>query len=59
MSMDNRRYCVYNRTSKCFLSLGLTREDRGFAGIKGLLRGRAPRYDEGRFTVSAYFHRGT
>jgi hypothetical protein len=47
MSMDKRRYCVYNRTSECFLSLGVTREDRGFAGFQGLLRGRAPRYDEG------------
>src|SRR5258708_1442716 len=46
-SMDKRQYCVYNQTSECFLSLGVTREDRGFARFKGLLRGRAPRYDEG------------
>ena len=47
--MDKRQYCVYNQTSECFLSLGVTREDRGFARFKGLLRGRAPRYDEGNW----------
>lgn len=47
--MDKRRYCVYNPMSECFLSLGVTREDRGFARFKGLLKGRAPRYDEGHW----------
>jgi hypothetical protein len=44
--MESRQYCVYNQTSECFLSLGVTPEDRGFARFKGLLRLRAPRYDE-------------
>ena len=47
--MDKRQYCVYNQTSECFLSLGVTHEDRGFARVKGFLRGRAPRYDEGQW----------
>jgi hypothetical protein len=44
--MESCQYCIYNQTSECFLSLGVTPEDRGFARFKGLLRLRAPRYDE-------------
>src|SRR6201995_4184688 len=47
--MEKRQYCVYNQTSECFLSLGVTHEDRGFARVKGFLRGRAPRFDEGQW----------
>jgi hypothetical protein len=47
--MDTRRYCVYNPKSECFLSLGVTREDRGFARIKDRLRRKAARYDEGHW----------
>ena len=47
--MDKRRYCVYNPTSECFLSLGITRADRGFARLKDRLRRIAPRYDEGHW----------
>jgi hypothetical protein len=47
--MERRQYCVYNQTSECFLSLGVTRDDRGFARIKGILGARMPRYDEGNW----------
>ncbi len=47
--MNRHQYCVYNQTNECFLSLGVTHEDRGFARFKGLLIGRAPRYDEGHW----------
>src|SRR5579862_3657582 len=47
--MERRHYCVYNQTNECFLSLGVTREDHGFARIKGLLGARTPRYDEGNW----------
>lgn len=47
--MDQRRYCVYNQTSECFLSLGVTRKDRGLAGVRGQLGRKAPRYDEGQW----------
>lgn len=47
--MDRRQYCVYNQTNECFLSLGITREDRGFACFKGLFRRWVARYDEGHW----------
>lgn len=47
--MEKRQYCVYNQTNECFLSLGVTRGDRGFARFKGLLKGRPSRYDEGHW----------
>jgi hypothetical protein len=42
--MDQNRYCVYNLTSECFLSLGVTRKGRGLARVR-----KAPRYDEGQW----------
>jgi hypothetical protein len=42
--MDQLRYCVYNQTSECFLSLGVTRKGRGFARAR-----KAPCYDEGQW----------
>ena len=46
-----RQYCVYNQTSESFLSLGVTQGDSILASFKGLLAGRAPRYDEGKWVV--------
>ena len=49
--MENPQYCVYNQTSECFLSLGVTPDDSTLADLKGLLGGRAPRYDEGKWVA--------
>lgn len=60
--MDRPQYCVYNQTSECFLSLGVTHGDSTLAYLKGLLAGRAPRYDEGKWVAhprSAHFFRLT
>ncbi len=42
-------YCVYNQTSECFLSLGVTHHSNAFERLKGILAGRAQRYDEGNW----------
>ena len=47
--MASPQYCVYNQTSECFLSLGVDNGDSTLARLKGVLAGRAPRYDEGRW----------
>jgi PilZ domain len=49
--MGNPQYCVYNQTSECFLSLGVTHGDSTLEHIKGLLAGRTPRYDEGKWVL--------
>lgn len=49
--MGSPQYCVYNQTSECFLSLGVTPDDSTLADLKGLLGGRAPRYDEGKWVA--------
>jgi len=49
--MESAQYCVYNQTSECFLSLGVTPDDSTLADLKGLLGGRAPRYDEGKWVT--------
>ena len=36
---------------RIFLSLGVTNGDSAFASFRGLLAGRAPRYDEGKWVV--------
>jgi hypothetical protein len=46
-SMGTPQYCVYNQTSECFLSLGVTNGNSALARLMGLLAGRAPRFDEG------------
>ena len=58
--MDRPQYCVYNQTSECFLSLGVTHGHSTLAYLKELLAGRAPRYDEGRWVAhprSVHFFR--
>jgi len=49
--MGTPQYCVYNQTSECFLSLGVTHGDSTLEHIKGLMAGRAPRYDEGKWVL--------
>jgi len=49
--MGSPQYCVYNQTSECFLSLGVNNGDTIPARFKGMLAGRAPRYDEGKWVT--------
>jgi PilZ domain len=48
-SMEQQLYCVYNQTSECFLSLGVTHHSSALTRMKGILAGRAQRYDEGNW----------
>ena len=47
--MKRAQYCVYNQTSECFLSLGVTHGDRALTRIRRLVDKRARRYDEGQW----------
>ena len=47
--MERSQYCVYNQTSECFLSLGVTRGDSALARMRTLVDRRARRYDEGQW----------
>ena len=49
--MERQQYCVYNQTSECFLSLGVSVGDNGFARLKGLIGKRASRVDEGNWLI--------
>src|SRR3954452_15439200 len=49
--METPQHCVYNQTSECFLSLGVTPGDSMLEHFKGLLAGRTPRYDEGKWML--------
>lgn len=45
--MGNRRYCVYNQTNECFLSLGVAAARTAGERIKGMLERRPPGNLEG------------
>lgn len=45
--MEKQQYCVYNQTSECFLSLGVTLGDNTFARLKGLFGKGSLGFDEG------------
>src|SRR5215469_11970607 len=47
--MVRPQYCVYNQTSECFLSLGVTHDESMLAHVVGLLATRPRRYDEGKW----------
>lgn len=49
--MGRLQYCVYNQTSECFLSLGVTFRESTLAHWKGILSRREQRYDEGNWLV--------
>lgn len=49
--MDRRKYCAYNQTRECFLSLGVTPADTSFARLKGLIGKFKLRSDEGLWVV--------
>src|ERR1700694_5707407 len=50
-AMEIQQYCVYNQTSECFLSLGVTMGDNTFARLKGRLGKGVNRIDEGTWIV--------
>jgi uncharacterized membrane protein (UPF0127 family) len=55
--MERLRFCVYDQTSECFLSLGVTTADTLPSRLKLLIGRRALRYDEGLWIVpSTGFH---
>lgn len=48
--MERQKYCVYNQTSECFLSLGASMADDAIGYLGQLLRSRRPRVsDEGQW----------
>lgn len=49
--MDTRRYCVYNETNECFLSLGVTLGDSTFAQLKRVFGKGALGPDEGCWII--------
>jgi hypothetical protein len=49
--MGRQQYCVYNQTSECFLSLGVTLNDHLFGRLKEMLGKGAHKVDEGSWTV--------
>jgi uncharacterized membrane protein (UPF0127 family) len=49
--MERRKYCVYNQTRECFLSLGVTAADTPLARLKGLIGKLSVRSDEGIWVV--------
>lgn len=55
--METRRFCVYNQTSECFLSLGVTAAETMKSQFKSLIGKHTQRYDEGLWVVlSGGFH---
>ena len=49
--MERQQYCVYNQTSECFLSLGVTLDDHLFERFKEMLAKGFRKVDEGSWTV--------
>jgi uncharacterized membrane protein (UPF0127 family) len=49
--LEKRKYCVYNQTRECFLSLSINRADTSFARLKGLIGRLRLRHDEGLWIV--------
>lgn len=55
--MERQRFCVYNQSSECFLSLGVVAANTLPARLKTLIGRRTLRYDEGLWvTPSTGFH---
>jgi uncharacterized membrane protein (UPF0127 family) len=55
--METRRFCVYNQTSECFLSLGVTEAETVRSQFKNLVGRQTQKYDEGLWVVpSSGFH---
>lgn len=55
--METRRFCVYNQTSECFLSLGVVAAETMMAQFKSLMARNTQRCDEGMWvSPSSGFH---
>jgi uncharacterized membrane protein (UPF0127 family) len=52
--MKRRRYCVYNQTQECFLSLGVMAADTVFWRLKGLIGKLRLKPDEGMWVVPSH-----
>jgi len=48
---ERRRFCVYNKTRECFLSLGVTAADTTFSRLRGLIGRLHLKSDEGIWIV--------
>jgi hypothetical protein len=51
--MEKQRFCVYNQTSECFLSLGVTLGTNTFVRLKGIFAKGSSRSDEGCWIARA------
>lgn len=51
--MEKQQYCVYNQTSECFLSLGVSLGDNTLARLKGLWGKGTLGFDEGSWITPA------
>lgn len=49
--MERRKYCVYNQTRECFLSLGVTAADSPLARLRGMIGRFSLKSDEGIWVV--------
>jgi uncharacterized protein len=49
--MERRKYCVYNQTRECFLSLGVTAANTTLSRLRGFIGRMSPRADEGIWIV--------
>jgi uncharacterized membrane protein (UPF0127 family) len=49
--MEKQKYCVYNQTRECFLSLGVVVADTMLARLRGLIGKLTLRFDEGLWVV--------
>src|ERR1700733_2540345 len=49
--MKRRKYCIYNQTRECFLSLEVTAADTIFSRLRGLIGRLKLRSDEGIWVV--------
>ncbi len=49
--MERQKFCVYNRTSECFLSLGASLAEDAFGYLGQLVRRRAGVSDEGQWVL--------
>jgi len=50
-NMERRKYCVYNQTRECFLSLGVTAADTPFARLRGMIGKLALKSGDGVWIV--------
>jgi uncharacterized protein len=50
-NMERRKYCVYNQTRECFLSLGVTAANTTLSRLRGLIGRLSLKSDEGIWVV--------